>query len=311
MKLELSPPLPPTGRQLELTAGAYRAVVVQGGGGLRVLERDGLPLVDGYGAQESCVGGRGQVLLPWPNRVADGRYDFQGESMQLDITEPAHDCAIHGLVRWAGWEVLEHGPDRLTLGLLVHSHPGYPHVLDLRLAYALNPDTGIEMELTAVNRGARSAPYGLGMHPYLTAGAKTVDTCRLSLPAERWLPVDDRGIPVGEEESVEGSPFDFRDGRRIGQTVIDCPFTGLLRDVDGRATVSLIDPASGRGTSLWVDESFAWIQAFTGDTLPARRREGLAAEPMTCPPNALASGRDLVILDPGSSHTSRWGITAA
>jgi aldose 1-epimerase len=305
-----SRPLPPTGRQLELTAGGYRAVVVGGGGGLRALEHEGTRLLDGYGAYEECEAGRGQVLLPWPNRVADGRYEFQGEGRQLDISEPARCCAIHGLVRWSEWEILEHDAGRLSLGLLLHSHPGYPHVLALRLDYTLDAERGIEMELSAVNRGASPAPYGMGMHPYLTAGSATVDTCRLWLPAEQWLPVDDRGIPVGGEEPVEGSPVDFRDGPAVGQAAIDCAFTGLLRDAEGRATVRLIDPDSGQGTSLWVDESLPWLQAFTGDTLPTRARQGLAVEPMTCPPNALATGSDLVILEPGQRHCARWGIAA-
>jgi aldose 1-epimerase len=51
------------------------------------------------------------------------------------------------------------------------------------------------------------------------------------------------------------------------------------------------------------------VQVFTGDTLPAaRRRQGLAVEPMTCPPDAFRSGQDLLRLEPGETATRQWGI---
>ena len=68
----------PSGRQWELEGAGYRAVVVEVGGGLRTLHHDGHALLDGYEADALAEGGRGQLLLPWPNRVADGRYRFAG-----------------------------------------------------------------------------------------------------------------------------------------------------------------------------------------------------------------------------------------
>lgn len=305
---QTAPPVPPSGRQLELRAGEYRATVVQGGGGLRALEHRGGQLLDGYRAEEPCGGGRGQLLVPWPNRVQGGRYEFAGETRQLAITEPERNCAIHGLARWSQWEIIEQTPERLSLHQRLYAQPGYPHLLDLSMRYSLDPDLGLQMELTASNAGASPAPYGLGMHPYLTVGTPTIDACELSLPASTWLPVDDHGIPSAGQLSVEGSPLDFRKARPIGATVIDTAFSSLERGPDGRATVTLRDPASGRCVSLWVDQSFGWIQAFTGDGLADRRREGLAIEPMTCPPNAFVSGEDLIVLAPQETHTARWGI---
>jgi aldose 1-epimerase len=306
----LSTSVLPSGRQLELQTGHYRAVVVEVGAGLRSLEHRGHPILDGYGAEDICVGARGQLLLPWPNRVRDGRYEFQGEARQLDISEPERACAIHGLVRWSAWQVLEHRSERLVLTHRLHPHPGYPHVLELRVHYYLDPDTGIEIELTATNQGANPAPYGLGMHPYLTVATPSIDTCELLIAADTWLPTDDRGIPTGTRAPVAGSTFDFRESRQIGHTAIDFAFHDLHRDAHERASVTLRDPASGRASSLWVDSAFPWIELFTGDHLPSRRRQGLGVEPMTCPPNAFASGRDLIVLEPGASHTARWGVHA-
>ena len=61
-----------SGEQFEIEGGGYRAVVTESGGALRLLEHDGRPLVDGFGADEIAPGGRGQLLVPWPNRIRDG-----------------------------------------------------------------------------------------------------------------------------------------------------------------------------------------------------------------------------------------------
>lgn len=64
------------------------------------------------------------------------------------------------------------------------------------------------------------------------------------------------------------------------------------------------------GVGIWMDGRYPYYMLFTGDTLPdrAERRRSLAVEPMTCAPNAFASGDGLIILAPGESVTSRWGI---
>ena len=77
--------------------------MVEVGGALRSYVASGHELLDGYGAQERCTAARGQSLIPWPNRLRDGRYSFDGEEHQLPLTEPAKHNAIHGLVRWANW----------------------------------------------------------------------------------------------------------------------------------------------------------------------------------------------------------------
>ncbi len=283
---------------------------MQAGAGLRLLEHQRRAVIDGYDAGALCEGARGQLLLPWPNRVRDGRYEFRGQARQLDISEPARNCAIHGLVRWDQWELQEQDSRRLLLAHRLHAHPGYPHVLDLRVSYALDEHAGLRIELEARNVGAEAAPYGLGMHPYLSVGTPTIDDCELEIGADAWLPTDERGIPNADPAPVAGSPFDFRTARTLGETRIDYAFGELQRDGNGLAHVTLRDPRSGRSSSLWVDGAFPYLELFTGDHLPSRRREGLGVEPMTCPPNAFADGRELIVLEPGSSHRASWGISA-
>jgi aldose 1-epimerase len=298
--------IPPSGRQFELVHVDHKAVVVEVGGGLRSYIVGNREVLDGYAVEEICPSGRGQLLIPWPNRLEDGRYDFEGEAHQLPLDEPEHGNAIHGLVRWAAWTPTTPSPERVVLEHVLHPQPGYPFSLELRVEYALS-DGGLRVQTTATNAGTAAAPYGAGAHPYLTLGTPTVDELTLLAPAATVLHSDDRGLPTGEEP-VDDTELDFRRSRAIGDTRLDHAFTDLERGEDGLARVELVDPSRGEGVTLWVDESYGYLMVFTGDPLPDVSRRSLAVEPMTCPPNAFRTGRDLIRLAPGESVMSAWGI---
>jgi aldose 1-epimerase len=299
-------PRPPSGEQVEIAFGDQKAVVVEVGGGLRTYSVAGRELLDGYGPDEMSTSGRGQVLIPWPNRIQDGSYEFEGERHQLPINDLAEQDAIHGLVRWAGWTVGEREPHRVVMRHRIYPQPGYPFTLAVSVEYALS-ERGLRVTTTATNVGAKPCPYGCGAHPYLTVGTPTVDPVILRAPARTVLSSDERGIPVGSQ-SVEGTGFDFRRPRPIGTTRLDNAFTDLERDEDGLARVSLSDP-DGRGRlTLWADEAYRYLMLFTGDPLPDVARRSLAVEPMTCPPNAFRTGEALIRLEPGGSFVSTWGI---
>jgi aldose 1-epimerase len=301
---------PPSGRQLEITRGKHRAVVVEFGGGLREYEVNGQPILDGYAVDKMADGGRGLPLLPWPNRLADGHYEFDGEQMQLPIDEIGRRNAIHGLTRWVNWTVAEQADDRVQVTYRVYPRPGYPFMLDLQIEYALD-DAGLSVRTTAHNIGARRLPFGAGQHPYFTVGTEFIDSAELQLPAQSRLELDpERRLPTGNSLPVAGTDVDFRQPKRVGSLVVDDCFTDLVRDADQRARVTLADPSSGKSLVVWMDERYRYIQAFTGDTLmPDRRRRSLAIEPMSCPPNAFRTGTDLIVLEPGESCTLTWGLS--
>jgi len=296
---------PPSGEQFEIAFGEQRAVAVGVGGGLRTYAVDGEDVVDGYGVDEMATGGRGQVLIPWPNRIEDGIYEFQGRKHQLPLTEPEHANAIHGLVRWGAWQAREYEPHRVVLCQVLHAQSGYPFSLQLEIAYELST-SGLTVRTTATNIGAAACPYGSGAHPYLTLGTKTVDDVVLRVPAHTALRSDDRGIPTGTV-AVEGTELDFRTPRRIGDAKLDTGYTDLERDEAGIARVVAEGP-DGSGRTMWVDDAYRYVMVFTGD-ISAVERRGLAVEPMTCPPNAFRSGEALVTLEPGESHTATWGLS--
>jgi aldose 1-epimerase len=286
--------------------GDQRAVVVEVGGGLREYTLDGRNLLDGYGADEMSSSGRGQVLIPWPNRIQDGRYSFDGQDHQLPLDDVEEQDAIHGLVRWASWTVGDREENRVVMEHVLHPQPGYPFTLALSVEYRLS-DEGLRVRTTAINRGPRPCPYGSGNHPYLALSETGVDSLTLRIPARTLLRSDERGIPVGRLP-VEGTDYDFRRPRAIGATVLDHAFTDLERGADGRARVELQDPAAGTELTLWVDETHPYLMLFTGDPLPDVSRRSLAVEPMTCPPNAFRSGEGRARLEPGQAFTNSWGI---
>ncbi len=299
----------PSGRQVELAWGDQRVVVTEVGGGLRSYTVGGRPVLDGYGAGEMGSGGRGQVLAPWPNRLAGGRYRFGDDELQLPF-EPGRGSAMHGLVRWANWKVLDHEPDRAVVGLILHPQPGYPFTLELAVEYRLDA-SGLSVTCTATNIGRQSLPLGLGFHPYLTVGTDTIDQAFLHVPAADRLEVDARGIPSGEMWAVEGTALDFRSPRPIGGLRLDACFTSLDHDDDGRSQVVFSAPGGGRVASVWMDRSLPYVMIFTGDTLaPERRRRGLAIEPMTCAPDAYHNGLGLQMLEPEAAVQCTWGIQA-
>lgn len=152
----------PSGEQFELRASRHRVVVVEVGGGIR--EWDGV--LFGYGEDEMCASGRGQVLAPWPNRLAEGRYEWDGEELQLPLDDLQTGSAIHGLVRWASWHAVEVEPSRVVMEHMLHPQPGYPFTLRLRIEYGLS-EHGLRVRSSAENVGERAAPFGMGHHPYV------------------------------------------------------------------------------------------------------------------------------------------------
>ncbi|MGY1704273.1 aldose 1-epimerase family protein [Geodermatophilus sp. SYSU D00697] len=287
---------------VELTAGRARLAVDLRGGGLRALTVGGRDVVDGYAAGTVPAGRRGGVLLPWPNRLREGRWTWAGRELQLDVAAPGKPAA-HGLVSWQPWAVLERAGDAVTVGTVVEPRPGYPFRLAAAIDYALRPGR-LTVTVRVRNAGEEPAPFGVGMHPYLAVGATEeggIADAELTVPARTAL-ITDGGLPTGGRE-----PFDGAVGR-IGDRAIDTPVTDLVRDGEGWARVRLRGPAGE--LELAVDGAWPWLQVYTGDTLPeGQRRRSVAVEPMTCPPNALADGVDLLVLDPRAEWAGTWTLS--
>jgi aldose 1-epimerase len=302
--------LPLSGLQFTIDHGGYSATIASIGASLRVLTWQGRDLVVPFDADEVRPGYRGAVLAPWPNRVVDGTYTFDGVDYQLPLTEPSRSHALHGLVGWADWTLEARSADSVTLRTTIVPSDGYPHRVDVRTEYTLGSD-GLTTTVTALNLGASTAPYGTGPHPYLVAGPGTVDDWTLEFPSASYLTVTpDRLSPVATVPVDTYPAFDFRAAHVIGDTFIDHAFTDIARDADGSANVVVTSPA-GTGVRMSFGPELPWLQVHTADRpAPERSRIGLAVEPMTCPPDAFSTGEDLVRLAPGAEHSAGWTITA-
>jgi aldose 1-epimerase len=299
-----SPPWPATDpTEVRVDAGSATLVVDLRGGGIRELTADDWHVIDGYPAGEVPSGRRGGVLIPWPNRIRDGRWTWQGRTLQLEVSSPEKPVAVHGLVSAQPWTVLAQDAGSVSVGTTVEPRSGYPFRLAAALDYALAPDR-LTVTVRIRNAGDDEAPLGVGLHPYLAVGATEdgdIGQADLQLPARTALDVDG-GLPTGGRRSFDG------DIGRIGERAFDDPLTDLERDADGWARTVVSGPA-GR-VELAADAAWPWMQVYTGDTLPeGQRRRSVAVEPMTCPPNALADGVDLVVLAPGEDWTGTWTLS--
>lgn len=297
---------PPSGAQYEIAFQDQRATVVEVGGSIREYAQGGRPVLDPYPVDAMCDGAHGTPLVPWPNRLADGRYRFDGRDYQVALTEPAKHNAIHGFLRWQPWSLLRREADAVTMGATVFPQSGYPFLLEVAVEYRLGSD-GLAVTTTASNAGQLACPFGSGQHPYLSPGGGLVDDADLALDAATRILTDaERQLPVGRE-AVAGTDFDFRSRRCIGDLQCDFAFTDLARDASGLAWLRLWG-ADGFCAELWVDGSYPYLEVYTGDTLaPDRRRRGLGTEPMSCPPNAFQTGEQVVRLEPGASLRQCWG----
>ena len=297
----------PTGEQWHLSAGSDELVVVEVGGGLRTWTRDGVNVLAGYAADAPCTSGRGQQLIPWPNRIRDGRYTRDGVEHQLPLTEVEYSNASHGLVRWAPWHLVERADSSVTVGHRLYPQPGWDWHLESTTTYAVAPD-GLTVTVRVANVGQGVAPFGYGAHPYVAIGDAPVEDVEVSIPGATWVEVDERLIPTAKHP-VDGSPFDFRAARAVGTRRLDTAYTDL-EVVDGRWTVTVTTPGRG-AVDVWADaESLPWAQVFSGKAEADQAGEhGIAVEPMTCPPDAFRSGDSLLELGPGEAWTGTWGIS--
>ena len=298
----------PSGAQHEIRHGAHRAIVTEVGATLRHYSIGDEDVVDGFAVNERASAGRGQVLAPWPNRLDHGQYRFGNKDVRAALDEPDLQNAIHGLVRWLGWKVVTKSAEAVELACVLHPQPAYPWRVDLQVGYRLD-GAGLIVHYRARNASGVPAPFGIGFHPYLTAGVM-VDDAMLRIPASQRLVMDSRGLPTGTE-AVSGSDLDFNEPKRIGTAKLDAAYTALDREPDGLARAFLYGPTNRRRICLWVDQAFRYFMVYTGDKieLESRRRRAVAIEPMTCPPNALRSGTDLLVIEPGATVQGLWGLT--
>lgn len=289
--------LNPSGAQYQIAGGRHGAVVTEVGATLRSLTFEGRELLWTFSADGKPAHSQGKQLLPWPNRIADGRYRFGGVTQQLAVTEIDRNTALHGLNNGIAWDLVSHDEGSVVQRHTFYPQNGWPGLLTVTITHSIS-DEGLVVEVFAVNEGAFPAPYGYGVHPYFEFGH--LEDVTLHLPFASELDVDpDRLLPIAVRDI--STSMDFREARRIGDTEFDTAFCG---PTESDWAVEL--RAESHGVVVWADASMPWIQVYT--TRPDRH--AIAIEPMTCGPDAFNEGPThdgMIVLAPGESTRARWG----
>lgn len=290
-----------SGQAITLNAGNYSATILTVGAALGSLTYNGHDLILPSPVDKLSDAYLGKTLVPWPNRIAGGRYSWDGRTHHLPVNDISTNAALHGLACWDEWQVADTSTNEVTLTIFVAPRPGYEWPLECTASFRLDPEKGLRVTIESVNIGTEPAPYGVASHPYICLAGEPADNYVLTLPAELTYTMDENQtpiatVPVGERDA------DFRSARRVAGSVLDHAFTGLP---DGEWAITVSEPESGRGVELISDARYA--QVYSADGIG---RIALAVEPMSCAPNAFNSGDGLVTLAPGEGHHFEYTLRA-
>lgn len=275
------------------------------GATLHRMRQGDLELLAAPAVVDPALGHHGAVLEPWPNRIANAAYVFDGRQHRLPVNDVAYGHAIHGFVFDREWRIDEHGQHGIRLSTDIAQAPGYPFDVRVEVAYRVEAGT-LRCDAAWENLGETDAPFGLGFHPYLRLD-DDLDSWIVRVPARTVMDTDpSTKLPLARRPVTREA--DFMEPAAIGGRSFSRAYGDLVRDERGVATVQLASRT--RAVTIACSSAFRWVQVFTAD-LPTTelRRAGLAIEPQTCPPNAFVSGDDLMRLAPGERTTAWWSLS--
>jgi aldose 1-epimerase len=250
------------------------------------------------------------VLFPFPNRIRDSKYTFEGKSHEVPNGGKPH--AIHGFAISAKWEVADHGTTADSAFIVgrfqISRHApemlkSWPTDAILTIRYTLS-GRKLTMAITVENPTGLDLPYGFGIHPYFRVPFTSKDPVdgRVILPAsESW--VQEGNIPTGDRQPVEPR-VDFRQGQSMAGQKLDDVLTGLAFEGD-RCVCRLVDTSLHAEFRLGFDRHFRELVVFTP---PFGEGTLIAVEPYTQTTDAInlqARGVDagLRVLGHGQSET--------
>lgn len=314
-------PLGNTERLTMRIANAELDVLSGRGGGLVGWRVNGMELLEGYASEEELQARYysshcGVRLVPFPNRLKDGAWNWHGKPLQLPKNFPwENGHAIHGLLFDLPWrevscEKMEKefadGSKEYRLVLTLRCKydgkmEGYPFPFTAETQYILKAQ-GMEIVTSITNDGTHEMPFGEGWHPYFNAQCK-VDECMLEMnPATLKVEIDDRSIPTG----VLVPDDSFATLSLIGEQQINTCWQFAGPEDLALATVTFQNPSTGLTFHYWQERGtgkYNYIQLYTPP-----HRNTLAIEPMTCPPDVLNNHMGEIYLAPGATHRLRYGV---
>jgi aldose 1-epimerase len=233
------------------------------------------------------------VLFPFPNRIRDGRFTWEGQTYQLPLNDPASKNAIHGFACRRRWRVLDSDGDASSAWVTaafrgLQDAPDcrdlWPADYEIRLTIRLGPGS-LRLEAEVTNPDRVPLPFGLGYHPYFRlpfVPGERAEECLVEVPAREYWVLEE-SLPTGACEPVDAAR-DLNRPRRYGELKLDDVLTGLPTGpaTAGLCERALIQGAPGATLRLLASADFREAVVFTPP-----HREAFAAEPYTCTTDAI------------------------
>ncbi|MRI33190.1 galactose-1-epimerase [Endozoicomonas sp. OPT23] len=180
-------------------------------------------IVLGYDTPEEYLSGGcyfSAVVGPWANRIAEGRFELNGETIQVHQNEGSnHLHGGKGAIDTQKWVVEASTANSVILSIKVpEGFNGYPANSELAVSYTLTDDNELVIDYKA--RVDKPMPINLTQHAYfnLTGAEATHLNHEMQIHAEHFLAVDEKLIPC-EKRPVAGTSMDFRTAKKLGQDI--------------------------------------------------------------------------------------------
>jgi len=273
-------------------------LVPEAGANASQIVLNGQPILDGFETPEALLeakGGKSAVLFPFPNRLQDGAYTWNGQTHQFPINNPATANAIHGFVRKEAFEV-----DQVVLANHYASincsyhysgkYDHFPFPFQLDLEFSIYIRGVFRLSVTVRNLNHFDMPVGFGWHPYFKL-ADTTDAHALQLPPCDLVEVDARLLPTGVRTPYNA--FSPAKAVPVEATRLDNCFAYAGHD---EAYALTLQGPAGQLHLKTDAASFPFFQIFTPDD-----RLSIALEPMSCNVDALNNHDGLVQLAPNAT----------
>ena len=289
-------------------------------------------IVLGYNKIDTYVNNPGERFLgavvgPYANRIANGTYTIGDQT--YNFPQNNNGQTLHGGLK--GLDMVVWDVDTVTANSIVLSYlrpdgqEGMPGNLKIVMTYTLTPDNEFRVDYLAETD--KTNHVNISHHSFFNLkgeGNGTINDHVLYINASRTTPVDANLIPTGEIAEVEGTPFDFREPKAIGQDVnaeneqlkngagYDHNWVLDRKTADGlELAASVYEPASGRYMEVWTDQpalQFYGGNFFDGTTegkygRTLNYRESIALETQKYPDTPNHANFPSTLLNPGEKYT--------
>lgn len=263
-------------------------------------------IVDGYNYADELEAEmeksyKGAKLVPYPNRVAFGKYSFNNINYQLPINHEMH--SIHGLVYDKKLSLVNQQATEEDVSIELQyiydkEYKGYPFSFKLNIFYTFSEE-GLTLSTRIENIDKNEIPVADGWHLYFKVANK-IDECLFKIPSSETLALDETLIPTGKINKqekyihfskIEGDNFDTCFVLPGKKSILSAELYDIIEDIRVVAWQE-----SG-------NKKYNYMQVYSPPN-----RETLAIEPMTCEPNALNSGKGLIVLKPGEVFDATCGV---